>query len=220
MIGRASVLARAFVAVLIVFAYTALAHRFSTTQNVGVTLLPLAMAPLVIALVLRRRKWMAVLCVALIAGIWWLPDRLELVMHNLAWLYFAQDSALNITLCFLFGRTLLPGRLPLCSRIAIGLHANPTSHLLRYTHRATLAWTLFFATMVVVSAGLFFGADRVTWSSFANLLYWPLLLLMFASEYLARLILLPRAERAGFWATINAFRNPAVFNFDGAEARS
>lgn len=220
MICRVSIIARALAAFLIVFVYALLAHRFSTAQNVGIALLPLALAPLVIALVLRRRKWVAVLCTLLCAGMWWLPNGLELFARNLAWLYFAQDSALNIVLCFLFGRTLLPGRLPLCSRIASGLHANPSPHLLRYTRRVTIAWTLFFATMVLVSAGLFFGVDRATWSSFANLLYWPLLLLMFALEYLARLLILPRAERASFWATISAFRNAAVFNSDGAGAHS
>lgn len=219
MIGRASAIARVLVAVFIVIAYALLAHRFSTTATVGIALLPVALAPLLIAAMLRIRKWTLLLCALVVAMVFWLPSMREFLTHNLAWIYFAQDSALNLTLGYLFGRTLLPGCVPLCSRIATVLQDNPSPRLLQYTRRVTVAWTIFFAAMVSISALLFFAADRTLWSEFANLLYWPLLLSMFALEYLTRMFALPRAERAGIFATVRAFRTLAATQF-AAEARA
>ncbi|MDB6060298.1 MAG: hypothetical protein JWM78_401 [Verrucomicrobiaceae bacterium] len=210
MTGRASAIARALAAVLIVIVYAVLAHTFSTTSHVAIALLPLALAPLFIALLLRLSrsgKWLLLAVITAIALTLSFPNSRDFFSHNLAWVYFAQDSALNLMLGFLFGRTLIKGRIPLCSLIAASLQRDPTAHLLQYTRRVTIAWTIFFASMVIVSTLLFFSADRVIWSSFANLWYWPLLISMFALEYCARLLILPRAERAGFFATINGFRD-------------
>ncbi len=218
MTGRASSIARALVAILVISAYALLAHRFSTTQNAAFMVLPVALAPLLMALLLRARQWALLLCAAVVAAVW-LPNLRELLTHNLAWVYFAQDSALNIALCLLFGRTLRQGRVPLCSRIACALHAHPSAHLLRYTRRVTVAWTIFFAAVVLLSTLLFFFAERMVWSSFANLLYWPLLIAMFALEYVARQFALPPAERAGFLATVGAFRHLAVLDSASRGAR-
>lgn len=123
----------------------------------------------------------------------------------LAWIFWVQDSALNIGLALLFGVSLRRGAVPLCTRIALSLQQRISARALRYTHAVTWAWTLFFSAMVAVSALLFFGGARATWSLFANVLYWPLLVAMFVLEYALRIAVLPRADRAGFFATINAF---------------
>lgn len=198
--------ARALAAAALVIAYALLAHWFSTAQQIGVIALPLAFAPLLLLLATRPRWRIAALAAALAIGVavWFEPLR-RIVAANLAWLYFLQDSALNVGLALLFGRTLLRGRVPLCTQLAVLLQPQPRQLLLDYTRAVTVAWTLFFIAMVAVSAVLFAYADRASWSTFANLLYWPLLLTMFAAEYAVRLCVLPRDQRAGLLATVRAF---------------
>lgn len=206
MTDGAAMSARIGIFVLAIVGYALLAHLFSTQTHISPWLLPLAVAPLALTLALRPqlRKWSALIIVLAIA----LALAPQWLMHSaphLAWLYFVQDSALNIGLGLLFGFSLRRGEIPLCSRIAMSMQSQPSSQLLRYTRAVTWAWTLFFSCMVVVSTLLFVWSDHTTWSIFANLLYWPLLIAMFALEYGVRLLRLPRAERAGFFATINAF---------------
>jgi uncharacterized membrane protein len=48
------------------------------------------------------------------------------------------------------------------------------------------------------------------WSAFANLLNLPLLVLMFAAEYVARLCLLAPSDRAGPLEAIRAYRQASA----------
>jgi uncharacterized membrane protein len=191
---------------LVIILYAVIAHWFSTTHNVSALWLPLAVAPLGVALALNAR-WRFGVVPLVIAGLALVfnPALRAVFSSHLAWIYFLQDSALNIALACLFGLTLRPGRVPLCSQLQLLLQPESSVQALRYTRAVTQAWTSFFVLIVAISIFLFCYAERATWSLFANLLYWPLLLAMFALEYCARLILLPPDERPGFQATIGAF---------------
>jgi uncharacterized membrane protein len=191
---------------LVVLVYAVIAHWFSTASNLPALWLPLAIAPLGLALACNARWRIGAVLIA-IAGIALVvnPSLRALFSAHLAWIYFLQDSALNITLATLFGLTLLPGRVPLCSQLQALLQPEPSMQTLRYTRAVTQAWTGFFVLIIAVSTCLFCYAERATWSLFANLLYWPLLLTMFALEYGARLLILQPDQRPGFRATISAF---------------
>lgn len=206
---------RAAIGIFLVVGYALLAHTFSTRTQISASLLPLAFVPLACALALKPawRKWSALLLIS-VAAIACNPLWLQWSAQHLAWIYFAQDTALNAGLALLFGSTLRRGEIPLCSRIALSLQPPPTAPTLRYTRAVTWAWTVFFCAVAIISTLLFLAASQAVWSAFANLLYWPLLIAMFASEYGARLLLLPRDQRSGFWATIRAFSH-----FHGARGK-
>lgn len=122
-------------------------------------------------------------------------------------LVLAQHVGTNAALGFLFGRSLVAERRPLVTVFASLLHEHMTAALLVYTRRVTVAWTLFFMAMVVLSLLLFLFAPIEVWSLFANLLTWPLVALMFVAEYFVRQRVLPATERTGFFAAVQAYRS-------------
>lgn len=89
---------------------------------------------------------------------------------------------------FLFGGTLLPGREALITRVARRAHGPLPAYMEAYTRRVTAAWCVFFAAQLAVSAILFVLAPLDAWSAFINLLNLPLLVLMFAGEYVYRIV--------------------------------
>lgn len=123
-----------------------------------------------------------------------------------AWINLAQHVGFNAIMAFVFGRTLLPGREPLVTRLARPIHERMTPVLLRYTRQVTAAWALFFTGCAVVSAMLFALAPIDVWSFFANILSLPLVVLMFVIENEVRKRVLPPEDRVGILATYRAFR--------------
>jgi len=59
-------------------------------------------------------------------------------------------------ICWTFGRTLLPGRIPLVERVARGFHAPaiPSDDILRYARRVNWAWTMLLGGVALVNAVL------------------------------------------------------------------
>lgn len=149
------------------------------------------------------RPWMLGLCLLATGGLAWCWP---LITHNVAWLYFIQHVATNTLLGIGFGRTLAPGRTPMVTFFASLVQRQMSPALLRYTRYATLAWTVFFILMVLLSLLLFAFGSLETWSVFANLLTMPLVLAMFAGEFALRFRYLPPQDRAGILATIQACR--------------
>lgn len=128
--------------------------------------------------------------------------------RNFSWAYFIQHAGTNLMLAAMFGATLAQGRQPLCTRFAEAVHRGLTPEMARYSRQVTVAWTLFFVAISLVSAGLFLLAPLEIWSVFANFLNLPLVLLMFAVEYRVRLYKLPTLEKhsildgmLAFWKT-------------------
>jgi uncharacterized membrane protein len=189
--------------------YPLLAHytnQSASGSNLGAMV---AIAPVVlIALALawnspRRFIMLGVLmlsCIASWAGWAMLEKHFGLV-------YWLQHMGMQLILCMTFGRTLLAGRQPLCTRFAEAMHAPLTPQHENYARQVTVAWTLFFALMAVVSSGLFFLAPLSIWSFFANFLTLPLVALMFIAEYWVRHWMMPDARQANILDAVRAFRN-------------
>ena len=133
---------------------------------------------------------------------------LENLRNNAAWLYFVQHAGAMILLCIMFGGTLGDGHAnALCSRIAQFVIIKPLdAHYLHYTWKVTLAWTIFFAIIAMMSVPLFFFGPIEAWSVFANLLTPLLLGAMFAGEYLIRLRVMPNRAHFSITETIHAYR--------------
>jgi len=177
------------------------AHRY---LGVALALTPPLAGAVLFCLASGARRWaVALLAVAAFAvwqGAGWLGT-------HFSWLYFLQDAGTQLFLALMFGRTLLAGQQPLCSRIAALIHGGLDAALTRYTRRVTTAWTGFFLTMFGLSCGLFLLAPLAAWSTFSNLLVLPLTGLMFVVEFALRLYCLPQwREQMRFTDTFRAYR--------------
>jgi uncharacterized membrane protein len=193
----------------LVIGYPLLAHYTNESERSGNLGALVAIAPVVlIALALAWRSprrfilpgVLVLLCIALWAGWPALENHFGLV-------YWLQHVGLQLILFITFGRTLLAGRQPLCTRFAEAVHALVTPQHEIYARQVTIAWTLFFAAMALASTLLFFLAPLATWSVFANFLTLPLVALMFIAEYWVRRRLLPDLQHAHILDAVRAFRN-------------
>lgn len=204
--------------------YPVLAH-YSTTPaavtsmpwlGVGMSLAPSLAILLWLTWNSSRKPAMLLLCVGVGMLLWGFWGTLE---RNFTWVYFIQHTGTNLMLAAVFGVTLARDRQALCTRFAEAVHGSLAPEVLRYTRQLTLAWALFFIAMSGVSALLFAFAPIETWSIFANFMTFPLVMLMFAVEFLIRLRKLPNLERHNILDGILAFWKPSRRHSDTPPVR-
>jgi uncharacterized membrane protein len=183
-------------------AHYALVEARSPTLGALLSLLPILGIGIVAARRSKRREpvlWaIAIGAIALWLG-WGLLER------NFANLFFLEHAGVNLILAIAFGRTLVGGAEPLCTRFARLLHGALEPDVVRYTRQVTLAWTIFFASLFILSCALYFGGFRAAWSLLANIANPLLLVLMFVIEYAIRVRVLPDHARIGILGGIRAF---------------
>lgn len=192
--------------------YSVLAHNTYESTHRGNLSALLAIAPAVlIALVLawrstRRMVMLSVLGVAL-ATVWagWpaLKQHSEIV-------YWLQYLGIQLILFITFGRTLIAGRQPLCTRFAEAVHSRLTPQQEVYTRKITVAWTVFFAAMATAATLLFLLAPLTAWSVFAHFLTLPLVAVMFLVEYWLRRRALPNMQHVHILEAVRVFRKSST----------
>jgi uncharacterized membrane protein len=197
--------------VLFFAAYAVLSHYSNINpqaQDLGATL---AFAPLLIlgvALVWRSSGMLTAALVAVAGGLT-LREFWPLFAQNFPVVVLIQQCGVYSILAFSFGRSLVQGRVPLCTEFAHKIHGPLGPPELRYTRKVTIAWVIFFLLNVAVTLLLFAFAPPRIWSLFVNFLSAPLVLLMFAAEYAVRRRVLPQVMRSGLIATLRVyFANP------------
>lgn len=131
----------------------------------------------------------------------------KLMLLNLDWFYLAQHVVTNLIFAWFFGQTLIAPRMPLITQFAQTIHGHLPEEIRRYTRGVTLAWTVFFLAQIAISLFIFYFFSLETWSLFANVLNWPLIIAMFMGEYLCRKIMNPDFQHAGIKESINAYVN-------------
>jgi uncharacterized membrane protein len=141
------------------------------------------------------------LCLYLTALLW------QRMLLNLDWFYLTQHVVTNLIFAWFFGQTLLAPRTPLITQFAQTIHGQLPDTVQRYTRGVTIAWTLFFLAQIAISLIIFYLFSLETWSLFANVLNWPLVILMFACEYICRKIMNPDFQHAGIKESIIAYVN-------------
>ncbi len=127
-------------------------------------------------------------------------ERLGLVAVN-----GMSHAAVYLFLLWYFGRTLARGREPLISRFSRTVHGALDPEMALFTRRVTIAWCLFFAIQLIVSALLFAFAPLGVWALFVNVLNLPLLALMFVGQIAYRVIRYPDHPRTSLWQAIQVF---------------
>lgn len=120
-----------------------------------------------------------------------------------------SHAAAYLFLLWYFGRTLARGREPLVSRFARSVHGALDAPMELFTRNVTIAWCVFFATQLAVSALLLAFATVTTWSMFINLLNLPLVALMFVGQFAYRTIRFPDYPRVSLWQAIQVFTKDA-----------
>jgi uncharacterized membrane protein len=197
-----------------------LAHFAVSAEDAGVARLALLCFPLLVlaywALVHARSKPLG-LTLLLVAGAATYALEHEGSL-GLAAAYGLPHAAIYLFLLWLFGRTLLPGREPLVTGLARSVRGALPPHQEVYTRGVTVAWCVFFAAQVAVSALLFLLAPLDAWSLFINVLNLPLLVLMFAAEYLYRTVRHPGDDRTTIVGALQAFLKHASVT-PGAKVR-
>lgn len=137
---------------------------------------------LVVGRAAPRFRWIALAGAIALFGLSWRSARDGLLAASAI-----SHAAIYVGLLALFGRTLLAGREPLITWIARRIRGSLTDEMLVYTRRVTIAWCLFFAGQLAMSALLFALAPPTVWSFFINVLDLPLVAAMFLTEYAYRL---------------------------------
>jgi uncharacterized membrane protein len=105
-----------------------------------------------------------------------------------------------------FGMSLRPGREPLVTSFARRVRRSMPEKVVRYTRQVTIAWCVFFATQLAVSAALLLLAPASVWSAFVSLLNLPLLAAMVVGEFGIRMILFRHEPRTSLAGTMFAWR--------------
>ena len=175
------------------------------TAHLGIVLF--AVAPLVAAAALAgwQTRWRIATLVVCAGALVAVALHSELIGRNLALVYFIQTTGTNGALGLLFGRTLVADREPLCTRFARMVRGTLEPAVVRYTRQVTLAWTLFFAAMVLASVALYALAPIGVWSMFANLAMMPLVALMFVVEYAVRTRRFPHLPHKPMLESVRAY---------------
>jgi uncharacterized membrane protein len=103
-----------------------------------------------------------------------------------AWLLFVPPIVINAMLAWLFGRTLVHGRVPLIARFAQIEQGTLSSELATYTRTLTWLWTLLFIAAALLSSALAMSGHRDAWSLFTNFINYLLVGALFLGEFAYR----------------------------------
>jgi len=191
----------------VVIGYAVLANYTNQSAEASTLGALVAIAPIavtILALAWRSAQRHLMLGLAALAGVsLWLVW--PLLKQNFGWIYWLEHESVQWLLLIAFARTLLANRQPLCTQFAEIVHGPLLPGHARYARQVTIAWTIFFAGMILISTGLFFMQPVVIWSIFANFVFLPLVALMFIVEYAVRRLLLPDLEDANIMDAARAF---------------
>lgn len=190
-------------------ALVVLVHRLLASSADGQAALFVAVAWLagcaVVASLGSRRPLPGLLLTAL--GVAMVLRYQDLLVGQVERIYLIQHAGMHALLGLWFGATLRAAAgEALVTRLATRVHGPLPAPIRRYTRQVTLAWTVYFAVMAILSVGLYLSAPLATWSVFANLLTLPLTVGFFVAEYLVRLRLHPDFDHVSIFESIRAYR--------------
>lgn len=120
-------------------------------------------------------------------------------------LYLMQHAGIHATLATIFALTLRPGHEPLVTALARRVHGSLTPPMAAYSRKVTIAWSVYFAVMAVLSIVLHAMLPLDDWAVFANLVTPVAMVALFVGEYLLRYRLHPEFERATLADAMNAY---------------
>ena len=190
-------------------------HHASSSESPPAWGAVLALTPASIALALALwrlpQRWMAVAAIALQAGA--LMGAWPWLQTQAALLFLLEQLGVYLLLAAFFGRSLTGPGESLVTQMARRVHGGVLSPAQeRYTRQVTLAWTLFFLGIALVSVLLFLLVPVAIWSTFANLLAGPLIGVMFVAEFLCRRLVLAGEDQTTIADAVRAWKAHTASN--------
>jgi uncharacterized membrane protein len=121
---------------------------------------------------------------------WLLPPATAAIfwqaLPNADWLLYLPPIGINLALGWVFGRTLVRGRVPLVARFATVEQGELSTELKTYTRTLTWLWTLLFVAAALLSFALAMSGHRDAWSLFTNFINYLLVGALFLGEFVYR----------------------------------
>lgn len=141
-----------------------------------------------------RKRWLYGIAVAVVAAVALSgPANLnDLIIRT-------QPVAIAGMLAFLFGRTLMPGQVPLIVRIGEHFRGELPPSVAAYGVRLTVFWTLLFVFLALESALLGVFGTAFWWSLFTNLINYIIIVSVFVVEYAIRRRVLSDVDHEPFF---------------------
>ncbi len=130
-------------------------------------------------------------------------------LKHFEWLCLVPNILVNGSLFLFFARTLFEPKTALITQLALRVHGTLPPPISTYTRVLTYVWSTFFLLSVAVSLGLYFFVSFQAWSLFTNVYALPIMLALFALEYLYRRLRFPWFEHVSIMAGIKAFTSLA-----------
>ena len=191
--------------------YACLSHYSNSNPSAVDLRTALALGPMSILAVTLTWRWYQAVAGLLAAALlgWLLLHSWALLREHFPLIYLIQQCGFYGIMAFTFGRSLIKGRVPLCTQLADQVRGPLNELELKYTRAVTVAWVVFFLLNLLLTGLLYQFAPLKVWSLFVNFYSLPLILFMFAAEFAVRRQVLPRTPRDGLLATLRVyFANP------------
>ena len=149
---------------------------------------------------LRGGRWPAWLGLAAFAG----ADGLLISLGHGAYALYLPSILVPALVLSAFAPTLLPGRVPLITRIATALDGPLSPQRARYTRSVTWLWVLALGLILLLTVGLLLFWSPRAWSVFANFISYGLLAALFVGEYAYRRLRFPEHTPLNFRAFLRS----------------
>ncbi len=130
---------------------------------------------------------------------------------DLAKIILLPPVVLNGFFLYIFGRTLLPGREPLISRMSRLEVGEVTPELATYTKRLSICWVVFFAVSLIASILLALYGDLAMWSWITNLAGPAIGVSLFLLEHLYRVHRFGHIRPVSILGTLRATLRPGAW---------
>jgi len=188
----------------LVLLYAVLSHYSNSVSDAKGLAVGLSIGPLLLICLALVFRWAgrlpALLAAVVVATL--LYRYLPALEKHYEWLDLVQQCGVYALLAAGFGRSLLPGKVPLCAQLAIKMHGALAPVEIRYMRHATLAWMAFYLALVAAIIILFLSAPVNIWSLFVNFAIYGLILLMVLGDHWLRRKLLPPRPSGGMLGII------------------
>jgi uncharacterized membrane protein len=188
----------------VLLAYAALSHYSESSPDAKGLAAGLSVGPVMLIAIALAWRWAhplgALLTAAVLGGT--LYRYWPLVKNEYQWGDLLQQGGIYTLVAVSFARSMLGGRVPVCTQLAERIHGELTPIEISYTRHATLAWTVFYGLLTTVIVALFFWTPLKIWSLFVNFGTFGLIVLMATADHALRRRLLPRHPGGGLKAIL------------------
>lgn len=130
-------------------------------------------------------------------GLWTIKSGIFFLLCLIAlFSYFAIDHSIIylppilmiLLILYPFARSVTPGKTPLLSRFHQLTENDHDSQVMEYTKNVTWVWVIFITLMLFNTLALTFFAPLEIWSLFTNIINYALMLALFITEWLFRML--------------------------------